>query len=67
MRRTKYELTGLRNTVTGIESPLRVYLPMNVPLMLVRTKGNRLGFKRLKQPERPKTQRAVPAGQVSLL
>lgn len=69
MRHTKYELTELRDTGRDIRVAIKCNLPMNTPLMLVRAKGGRLGFKRLRPSDikHPKIRRAVSAEQVSLL
>lgn len=68
MRYTKYELTELRDTDRDIKVAIKCNLPMNTPLMLVRTKGNRLGFKRLnKLQAAPRIKQPEPPEQTSLL
>lgn len=68
MRYTKYELTTLRDTTRDVTVAIKCNLPMNTPLMLVRTKGNRLGFKRLNKTEyAPRIKPPEPPKQTSLL
>lgn len=67
MKRTKYELIELRDTKAGGVLHISVNLPMNTWLMLVRTKGNRLGFKRMGYNGKPRIETQVPEGQIQLL
>lgn len=66
MRRTVYALDSLRETRTGVTTKLNVNLPMNTPLMLVRTAADGLTFKRLKGRSHINKKRTNPVDQVSL-
>lgn len=47
MNHTVYQITRIRMTKSDTEVGIQFDIPMNVPLMFIRTKNSRLGVKRL--------------------
>lgn len=67
MTETVYQITGIRDTKLGHDFRMAFNIPMNTPLMFIRTKQSRLAVKRITKKQRRRAIIETDPQQVSLL